>query len=327
MMSQSSHSHSPHPADPVSYGLSRDMLEGRAFPPCYTSEHRSLRISMKLFNRTPADLPLDLGLVEVWGCSTVVLHHCSSLHCWKWECFRDFLPKLPPPNPVLMKTIQAQPNKVLISTTSPPAQSQVPAVNVAVGGPGDGRGAHPTGMRLPHRADARHAAGVRVPESWGRGVTLRRVQMLLREAHGVVSKHAFGPLDRTYLGRPVEECPDARPPPSSQAYADASAGGLPSLLRHLLHATGCNFWWTGVYTAQLFGQLAVLEAGVISTFVDYAQQAGPGGGLQAQLPPPPPAISGMSAICVATGPGSRSGFSLGLTGQGLETPGLEIIYR
>ena len=182
MMSQSSHSHSPHPADPVCYGLSRDMLEGRAFPPCYTSEHRSLRISMKLFNRTPADLPPDLGLVELRGFSAVVLHHCSSLHCWKWECFRDFLPKLPPPNPVLMKTIQAQPNKVLINTTSPPAQSQVPAVNVAVGGPGDGRGAHPTGMRLPHRADASHAEGVRMPESWGRGVTLRRVQVLLEGA-------------------------------------------------------------------------------------------------------------------------------------------------
>ena len=82
-----------------------------------------------------------------------------------------------------------------------------------------------------------------------------------------------------------------------------------------------------MYTAQLFGQLAVLEAGVISTFVNYAQQAGPGGRPQAQLPPPPPAISGMSAICVATGPGSRSRSSLSLTGQGLETPGLELIYR
>lgn len=37
------------------------MLSGDAFPPLpYDSEHRTLRISMKLFNRTPADLPADL---------------------------------------------------------------------------------------------------------------------------------------------------------------------------------------------------------------------------------------------------------------------------
>ena len=82
-----------------------------------------------------------------------------------------------------------------------------------------------------------------------------------------------------------------------------------------------------MYTAQLFGQLAVLEAGVISTLVDYAQQAGPFGRLQGLLSPPPPAITGMSAICVASGSGSGSGSGLGLTGQGLDMPGLELIYR
>lgn len=88
-----------------------------------------------------------------------------------------------------------------------------------------------------------------------------------------------------------------------------------------------------MYTAQVFGQLAVLEAGVISTFVDYAlpphqqQQGRPWGELQAQLPPPPPAISSLSAICLAVGSGSSSGSGLGLNGQGLDTPGLELIYR
>jgi len=48
-------------SDPATYALARDMLQGRGeFAPSYTSDHRTLRISMKLFNRTPADLPPDI---------------------------------------------------------------------------------------------------------------------------------------------------------------------------------------------------------------------------------------------------------------------------
>lgn len=54
----------PGPADapdPESYSLARDVLNGqRGFAPVFSSEHRALRISIKLFNKTPADLPLDL---------------------------------------------------------------------------------------------------------------------------------------------------------------------------------------------------------------------------------------------------------------------------
>lgn len=47
--------------DPESYSLARDVLNGqRGFAPLFSSEHRALRISLKLFNKTPADLPLDL---------------------------------------------------------------------------------------------------------------------------------------------------------------------------------------------------------------------------------------------------------------------------
>ncbi|GLC42081.1 hypothetical protein PLESTB_001066100 [Pleodorina starrii] len=43
------------------YGLARDILAGRnEFAPAFESEHRLVRLSMKLFNRTPADLPVDL---------------------------------------------------------------------------------------------------------------------------------------------------------------------------------------------------------------------------------------------------------------------------
>ncbi|GIL66303.1 hypothetical protein Vafri_19898 [Volvox africanus] len=43
------------------YGLARDILGGRNdFAPAFESEHRLIRLSIKLFNRTPADLPADL---------------------------------------------------------------------------------------------------------------------------------------------------------------------------------------------------------------------------------------------------------------------------
>lgn len=39
----------------------RDMLDGAApFSPHYDASHRSVRLSMKMFNKTPADLPPDL---------------------------------------------------------------------------------------------------------------------------------------------------------------------------------------------------------------------------------------------------------------------------
>lgn len=47
--------------EPASYGLARDVVDCKgSWAPQYESEHRALRISMKLFNRTPADLPPDL---------------------------------------------------------------------------------------------------------------------------------------------------------------------------------------------------------------------------------------------------------------------------
>ncbi|GFR47637.1 hypothetical protein Agub_g9379 [Astrephomene gubernaculifera] len=43
------------------YGLARDILAGRNdYAPAFESEHRIVRLSMKLFNKTPADLPTDL---------------------------------------------------------------------------------------------------------------------------------------------------------------------------------------------------------------------------------------------------------------------------
>ncbi|KXZ55451.1 hypothetical protein GPECTOR_2g1000 [Gonium pectorale] len=43
------------------YSLARDILAGRnEFSPAFESEHRMVRLSMKLFNKTPADLPADL---------------------------------------------------------------------------------------------------------------------------------------------------------------------------------------------------------------------------------------------------------------------------
>ncbi|KXZ54384.1 hypothetical protein GPECTOR_5g462 [Gonium pectorale] len=54
------------------YGLARDILAGRnEFAPAYTSEHRTVRLSMKLFSRTPSDLPPDLrNQVTSWLASS-----------------------------------------------------------------------------------------------------------------------------------------------------------------------------------------------------------------------------------------------------------------
>ncbi len=58
----------PAVADATSFGLARAVLEGRGQHAAgYGSEHRSLRIAMKLFNRTPADLPPDLRQQVVEG--------------------------------------------------------------------------------------------------------------------------------------------------------------------------------------------------------------------------------------------------------------------
>jgi hypothetical protein len=46
-------------------------------------------------------------------------------------------------------------------------------------------------------------------------------------------------------------------------YVDAVARGLPGLLSHLLHATGCAFWWAGSYTVQLMGDMAAVDAGQV----------------------------------------------------------------
>jgi hypothetical protein len=44
-----------------SYDLARDILAGRGeFSPAFESEHRMIRLSVKLFNKTPADLPPTL---------------------------------------------------------------------------------------------------------------------------------------------------------------------------------------------------------------------------------------------------------------------------
>jgi len=84
--------------DPVSYALARDISQGKGeFAPAYASEHRSLRISMKLFNRTPADLPPDLRQqVTSWlaevppllegyirpGCVHLTLHALVGRHAY-----------------------------------------------------------------------------------------------------------------------------------------------------------------------------------------------------------------------------------------------------
>lgn len=48
-------------SDPPAYSLARNILSGKdEFAPKFDSEHRALRLSLKLFNRTPADLPADL---------------------------------------------------------------------------------------------------------------------------------------------------------------------------------------------------------------------------------------------------------------------------
>eukprot|EP00798_Chlamydomonas_sp_ICE-L_P013229 gene13229-19070_t len=49
-------------AEPSSYSVAREILDGKGSfnPRQYSSEHASLRVSMKLFGRTPADLPQDM---------------------------------------------------------------------------------------------------------------------------------------------------------------------------------------------------------------------------------------------------------------------------
>jgi len=85
-------------SEPASYALARDISEGRGgFAAEYTSEHRGLRISMKLFNRTPADLPPDLRQqVTSWlaevppllegyirpGCVHLTLHALVGRHAY-----------------------------------------------------------------------------------------------------------------------------------------------------------------------------------------------------------------------------------------------------
>ena len=51
-------------------------MGGHAFPSGYDSEHRSLHLSMKLFNRTPGDLPSDLRS-QVW---------INSVDVWMYGC-------------------------------------------------------------------------------------------------------------------------------------------------------------------------------------------------------------------------------------------------
>eukprot|EP00798_Chlamydomonas_sp_ICE-L_P013338 gene13338-19177_t len=48
--------------EPASYTLAREILDGNGKynPKSYLSDHASLRVSMKLFGRTPADLPPDM---------------------------------------------------------------------------------------------------------------------------------------------------------------------------------------------------------------------------------------------------------------------------
>lgn len=56
------------PAEPGSYGLARDVVAGHGeYAPTFSSDQRVLRISMKLFNKTPADLPLELRTqISTW---------------------------------------------------------------------------------------------------------------------------------------------------------------------------------------------------------------------------------------------------------------------
>jgi len=55
-------------ADPPTYNMARDIAASRGeWSPAFESDHKVLRVSMKLFNRTPADLPADLkGQVGSW---------------------------------------------------------------------------------------------------------------------------------------------------------------------------------------------------------------------------------------------------------------------
>ncbi|KAG2485925.1 hypothetical protein HYH03_015369 [Edaphochlamys debaryana] len=61
------------------YGLARDILAGRnEFSPAFESEHRMIRLSMKLFNKTPADLPADLrNQVTSWLASAPLAMEAS----------------------------------------------------------------------------------------------------------------------------------------------------------------------------------------------------------------------------------------------------------
>ncbi|KAG1672795.1 hypothetical protein FOA52_002783 [Chlamydomonas sp. UWO 241] len=129
--------------DPAGYALARSISQGRGeHAPEYCSEHRVLRISMKLFNRTPADLPPDLR---------------DQVTSW----------------------LAAAP-------------------------------AHMEGYIRP-------------------GCVYLTLQMLVEQS----------------------------------VYADAVERGLHGLLSHLLHVTGCAFWWTGSYTVQLMGDLAAVDAGQV----------------------------------------------------------------
>lgn len=55
-------------ANAPTYESARDIMDGSgAFAPTFDSEHRVLRLSAKLFNVTPADLPPDVrGVLTGW---------------------------------------------------------------------------------------------------------------------------------------------------------------------------------------------------------------------------------------------------------------------
>lgn len=98
---------------------------------------------------------------------------------------------------------------------------------------------------------------------------------------------------------------------SRKVHSDASSRGLKSLLEHLIvqggdGLSGNSFWRTGVYTAQLFGQLAVVEAGQLVTFVDYGRDYSDFSGLNHPQRTPP-------GVHQVGGPGIQ-GFQRGAVG-------------
>jgi hypothetical protein len=123
---------------------------------------------------------------------------------------------------------------------------------------------------------------------------------------------------------------------SRRAHDAAKAAGLASLVAHLLDGStaGAAFWRSGVYTVQVFSQLAVVEGGVLSAFEDHEEPVGTTPAQRQRLrnrTAPRPVVSGLSVLCVAAGSGSGSGpgcfnSSVTLYGQALDLPGLEIIY-